>query len=106
TLLAQDAIRRLIFRLQRNKSLGLVTQDYLSATYTRWEHHIGVLYLSRLPQVSSDERRILSVLALLGGSGHLPYGYPVEKAVLLAAWRSPKVRDEIASIIEPLRVMA
>lgn len=104
-LLADPSVERELLRLKRLKHLGLVSAEFPSAAYTKWEHHLGIYHLSSLADAPAQQRRMLTVLALLEGIGHLPYGYPVERGVLEAAAQSSKVLDDLIQFLTPVRDM-
>jgi len=104
-LLTHPSLRVDTRRLRHLKHLGLVSAEYPAATYSEWEHHLGMYYLASLAGLNKADSRRLSTLCLLEGVGHLPYGYPVERAVLEAARLSSAVRGELLTATEPARLL-
>jgi uncharacterized protein len=74
-----------IQRLRRIKQLGFTYLVYPGANHTRFEHSIGAMYLaSRLTNnldLSTDQKEMLRVCALLHDAGHGPFSH-VSESVL------------------------
>ena len=74
-----------IQRLRRIKQLGFTYLVYPGANHTRFEHSIGAMYLaSRLTHnldLSTDQKEMLRVCALLHDAGHGPFSH-VSESVL------------------------
>jgi uncharacterized protein len=74
-----------IQRLRRIKQLGFTYLVYPGANHTRFEHSIGSMYLaSRLAnslELSSEEKEMLRVSAILHDAGHGPFSH-VSESVL------------------------
>lgn len=67
-------------RLRRIKQLGNVSRVYPSATHTRFEHCIGVMYLARkmCRALGVTNQRLIHLIQLAGlyhDVGHLPYSH-------------------------------
>lgn len=70
-------------RLRRIKQLGFSSVVYPSATHTRFEHSLGVMYLSgelasSLSGLKKDEIEEIRLAGLLHDLGHLPYSHTLE----------------------------
>lgn len=87
-------------RLERIKNLGLIQISFPSATHSKWEHHLGMFHLAKQLHLPKEDKKRLELLCLLGGFGHLPFTFPSEDAVLLAAKLSPRVRRSLNGILE------
>lgn len=105
-LISCQEISTELARLRRLSQLGLVALQYVTAGYSRWEHHLGLTHLSQFVNVNRDQRRALEVYCLLDGIGHLPYGYPTERGLLRAARQSKHVAVGLISRLEPVFDMA
>jgi HD superfamily phosphohydrolase len=83
-------------RLSKIRQLGFVHYVFPGATHTRFEHSIGVYYLSTLmlqrlllnpinwydeqtPKISAEEARIFLASALLHDIGHFPFAHMVDR---------------------------
>jgi len=90
-------------RLERIKNLGLIHMSFPSATHSKWEHHLGMFHLAKQLQLPNEEKKRLELLCLLGGIGHLPFTFPTEDAVLLAARISPDLRRSVGEMCVEIR---
>ena len=91
-------------RLKRIKQLGFANMVYPSATHTRFEHSLGVMYImSRIidntreqfrKQFSEEDKQKLRIAALLHDVGHYPYSHVMEKIDWDSAKKYIRRRDE------------
>lgn len=70
-------------RLRRIKQLGFSDITYPSATHTRFEHSLGVFYLTNLicnnlENITTEQERDLKLAALLHDIGHGPFSHVSE----------------------------
>src|SRR3954453_13180819 len=77
-------------RLERIQQLGFVSRVWPGARHTRFEHSLGVMYLTRLAVdhlrntqhggvIGHDEERVAVAAALLHDLGHYPFSHAIEE---------------------------
>jgi hypothetical protein len=77
-------------RLERIQQLGFVSRVWPGARHTRFEHSLGVMYLTRLAVdhlrstqdgglIGDDESRVAVAAALLHDVGHYPFSHAIEE---------------------------
>src|SRR3954469_14863165 len=77
-------------RLERIQQLGFVSRVWPGARHTRFEHSLGVMYLTRLAVdhlrntqqggvIGDDEARVAVAAALLHDVGHYPFSHAIEE---------------------------
>lgn len=77
-------------RLERIQQLGFVSRVWPGARHTRFEHSLGVMYLTRLAvdhlrstpgggEIGDDEARVAVAAALLHDVGHYPFSHAIEE---------------------------
>lgn len=89
-------------RLRRIKQLGNVSRVYPSATHTRFEHSIGVMYLAGkmcdVLGIEGRSRELIQLAGLYHDIGHLPYSHLFDKVLDLAKPEGIKYDHEERSI--------
>lgn len=103
--LSNEPVYKEWLRLRGLHQLGLAHLVFPGATHNRFQHHLGVHHLVNQvspPPVSGDHLLALRVIALLGGIGHLPGGYAVERAVIRAARKAEQVCEQLQRLLDPV----
>jgi HD superfamily phosphohydrolase len=101
-LLSQPALASERARLEEQKNLGLISIIFPSATHTKWQHHLGMYHLAGSLPLNASDKEQLQRLALFGGIGHLPFGFPTEGAVLIAARTSNSFARKLQNLLYPV----
>lgn len=108
TLIEQTPLKKELNRLKQMNQLGLIAREFHLAKHTKYEHHLGVYFLiNKLFNIAKDnisssagiKDNTLKLAALIHGIGHLPFSFPTERAVLLAASMDKNIYEAVESRI-------
>ncbi len=91
-------------RLRRIRQLGLSSLVYPSATHTRFQHSLGVMYLAgefaESLEVNDERRRELRLAGLLHDSGHGPFSHASEMLAEREGFSHEELSCEVAERLE------
>jgi len=103
-----DAASEEMERLKCIRNLGIISYVRPTAYHTKFDHHIGVVYLVQqalsipkkeggpFPKERDDTpRNAIEFVAALSHIGHMPFTYACERALIAAAAYSPDVREKL-----------
>lgn len=87
----EGAFKPMFDRLKKINNLGIIPEVFGMARYPKYEHGIGTFHqISRLLKITDDKviparyRIPLNISTIFLHSGHLPFTYSTERALLLA----------------------
>jgi len=107
-LLQKESLAQEINRVKEISHLGIIHQLYPLSKHSKFEHALGVYYLSRLAEKNLEsqikkvniESKFLKIASILHGIGHLPFTYATEKAICLLYYMNTDIKKEVNDIIE------
>ena len=94
-------------RLKEIRNLGLIARVIPSAHHTKFDHQLGVIHLLgravMTKEIPKEFKEALEIAAAVYHIGHLPFTYPTEHALLIAASRDESIADEIREYCDPIK---
>lgn len=106
--LSKEIINKEIERATKIKNLGLISNIFIAATHSKWEHHLGTYHLISKSQefvnfLNSEDFDFLKLLNYFCCFGYLPLTYCTSEAILIAAKESNNFKKEcIEKYFEPV----
>ncbi|HEC87491.1 MAG TPA: hypothetical protein ENI49_06495 [Thermoplasmatales archaeon] len=98
--IVEGNFKDLFDRLKRINNLGIIPEFFEMAKYPKYEHHSGTIHqVNSLLEVVNEEiipqkyRKPLQMASLFLHTGHLPFTYSTERALLLAGNLGDRSQD-------------